>query len=122
VWIQNPLAARCVDVADALYTFMLRVLVQVFTLEGRTPPSKRALLETSLDVMHAMTSVAEAATYFSANDDTPAVRAGLSFAMGGVSLRSTAMRSRRSSLNVFCRSQKDSTSCSQSCGKAATRV
>jgi len=81
VWIRNPLAVRCVDVADALYTFMLRVLVQVFTVEGRTPPSKRALLETSLDVMHAMASVAEAATYFSANDDTPAVRAGLSFAM-----------------------------------------
>ena len=81
VWIRNPLAVRCVDVADALYTFMLRVLVQVFTVEARTPPSKRALLETSLDVMHAMTSVAEAATYFSANDDTPAVRAGLSFAM-----------------------------------------
>ena len=83
VWIQNPLAVRCVDVADALYTFMLRVLVQVFTVEGRTPPSKRALLETSLDVMHAMASVAEAVTYFSANDDTPAVRAGLSFAMAG---------------------------------------
>ncbi len=83
VWIQSPLAVRCVDVADALYTFMLRVLVQVFTVEGRTPPSKRALLETSLDVMHAMASVAEAATYFSANDDTPAVRAGLSFAMAG---------------------------------------
>ena len=83
VWIRNPLAVRCVDVADALYIFMLRVLVQVFTVEGRTPPSKRALLETSLDVMHAMASVAEAATYFSANDETPAVRAGLSFAMAG---------------------------------------
>jgi CDGSH-type Zn-finger protein/uncharacterized Fe-S cluster protein YjdI len=84
IWIRNPLAVRCVDVADALYTFMLRVLVQVFTVEGRTPPSKRALLETSLDVMHAMASVAEAATYFSANDDTPAVRAGLSFATAGI--------------------------------------
>jgi len=83
VWIRNPLAVRCVDVADALYTFMLRVLVQVFTVEGRTPPSKRALLETSVDVMHAMASVAEAVTYLSANDDTPAVRAGLSFAMAG---------------------------------------
>jgi CDGSH-type Zn-finger protein/uncharacterized Fe-S cluster protein YjdI len=83
VWMRNPLAVRCVDVADALYIFMLRVLVQVFTVEGRTPPSKRALLETSLDVMHAMASVAEAATYFSANDDAPAVRAGLSFAMAG---------------------------------------
>jgi CDGSH-type Zn-finger protein/uncharacterized Fe-S cluster protein YjdI len=84
VWMQNPLAVRCVDVADALYIFMLRVLVQVFTVEGRTPPSKRALLETSLDVMHAMASVAEAATYFSANEDSPAVRAGLSFAMAGI--------------------------------------
>jgi CDGSH-type Zn-finger protein/uncharacterized Fe-S cluster protein YjdI len=83
VWIQNPLAVRYVDVADALYTFMLRVLVQVFTVEGRTPPSKRALLETTLDVMHAMTYVAEAVTYFSANGDAPAVRAGLSFAMAG---------------------------------------
>ena len=83
VWIRNPLAVRCVDVADALYTFMLRVLVQVFTVEGRAPPSKRALLETSLDVMHAMASVAEAVTYLSANDETPAVRAGLSFAMVG---------------------------------------
>jgi hypothetical protein len=61
VWIQNPLAVRYVDLADALYTFMLRVLVQVFTVEGRTPPSKRALLETSVDAMHAMASVAEAA-------------------------------------------------------------
>jgi CDGSH-type Zn-finger protein/uncharacterized Fe-S cluster protein YjdI len=83
VWIRNPLAVRCVDVADALYTFMLRVLVQVFTVDGRSPPSKRALLETSLDVMHAMASVAEAVTYLSANGDTPDVRAGLSFAMVG---------------------------------------
>jgi CDGSH-type Zn-finger protein/uncharacterized Fe-S cluster protein YjdI len=81
VWIQNPLAVRYVDLADALYTFMLRVLVQVFAVEGRTPPSKRALLETSVDAMHAMASVAEALTYLSANGDTPAIRAGLSFAM-----------------------------------------
>ena len=75
--------SSCRSAADALYTFMLRVLVQVFTVDGRTPQSKRALLETSLDAMHAMASVAEASTYLSANDDTPAVRAGLSFAMVG---------------------------------------
>jgi CDGSH-type Zn-finger protein/uncharacterized Fe-S cluster protein YjdI len=82
VWIRNPLAARYLDLANTLYAFALGVLVQVFAVENRSVASKRALVETSIDVMHAMASVAETLTHLPANDDAIEVRAGITFAMG----------------------------------------
>ncbi len=81
VWIRQPLTSRFLDLANALYAFMLRILVQVFTLEGRAPASKRALLETSVDTMHALSSVAETLTYLAADEALPGVRGGVTFAM-----------------------------------------
>ncbi len=81
VWIRQPLAARYLDLANTLYAFMLRVLVQVFVVEGRAPASKRALIDTSLDTMHALASIGELLTHLAANEDTPGVHAGVTFAM-----------------------------------------
>ncbi len=81
VWVRAPLAARYMDLANTLYTFMLRVLVQVYAVEHRAPSSKRALVETAVDAMHAMATVAETLTHLDADASAPGVRAGISFAM-----------------------------------------
>jgi CDGSH-type Zn-finger protein/uncharacterized Fe-S cluster protein YjdI len=81
VWIQQPLTARFLDLANALYAYMLRILVQVFTLEGRGAASKRAMIETSVDTMHALAAIAETLTYMVADDALPGVRGGVTFAM-----------------------------------------
>ena len=81
IWIRQPLTARFLDLANALYAFMLRILVQVFTLEGRGPASKRAMIETSVDTMHALSSIAETLTYMAADEALPGVRGGVTFAM-----------------------------------------
>ncbi len=81
VWVRHPLAARYMDLANTLYTFMLRVLVQVYAVEHRAAPSKRALVETAVDAMHAMATVAETLTHLDADPALPGVRAGISFAM-----------------------------------------
>ena len=81
VWIVYPLAAKYVDLANALYTFMLRVLFQVYVVEGRTLESKRVLLETAVDAMHAMAAIAETLTSLPASDELPEIRAGITFAM-----------------------------------------
>jgi CDGSH-type Zn-finger protein/uncharacterized Fe-S cluster protein YjdI len=81
VWIVYPLAAKYVDLANGVYTFMLRVLFQVYVVEGRTLESKRVLLETAVDAMHAMAAIAETLTSLPASDERPEIRAGITFAM-----------------------------------------
>lgn len=80
VWVRAPLAARYMDLANTLYAFMLRSLVQVYAVEHRPAASKRALVECSVDAMHALSTVAETLTHLDANEDGD-VKAGISFAM-----------------------------------------
>ena len=80
VWVRAPLAAKYMDLANTLYSMMLRVLVQIYAVEHRAPASKRALVETTIDTMHALATVAETLTHLDANEGAGA-KAGISFAM-----------------------------------------
>ena len=81
VWVRQPLAARYMDLANTLYALMLRALVQIYAIDHRAPASKRALVDSAVDAMHAMAIVAETLTHLEANASLPGVRAGISFAM-----------------------------------------
>jgi len=81
VWVTEPLASRYIDMANAIYTLMLRVLVQTYSVTGRSRESKRALLDASYALMHSLVPIAETLTRMTANPDYPGVNAGMSFAM-----------------------------------------
>jgi CDGSH-type Zn-finger protein/uncharacterized Fe-S cluster protein YjdI len=81
VWVQEPLAAEYMDLANALYLLMVRLLVQVYAFEDRETDNKRMLLNISFEMMHAMANIGEMLTHMPANEDSPDVHAGMSFAM-----------------------------------------
>jgi len=81
VWVTEPLASRYIDMANAIYTLMLRVLVQVYSITGRSRDSKGALLDTAYALMHSLVPIGESLTRMGANSDQPGVNAGMSFAM-----------------------------------------
>jgi CDGSH-type Zn-finger protein/uncharacterized Fe-S cluster protein YjdI len=79
VWIEAPAAADVVDLANAIYVHMLRLLIQAF---GRTGPEaeKAALIDAAVSLMFAMASVAEHATTLPASIKDNSCNAGMSFA------------------------------------------
>lgn len=80
-WVTEPLAAEYMDIANALYILMLRVLVQIYVIENRPKEAKQTLLNTSYTLMHAMASVAETLTHLPTDDSSDCELAGMSFAM-----------------------------------------
>ncbi len=79
VWIESEQAAVIVDLANAMYAHMLRLLVQTFGRAG-SEAERAALIDAAIAMMHAMTPVAEAANRFPARDGDDSCRAGMSFA------------------------------------------
>jgi CDGSH-type Zn-finger protein/uncharacterized Fe-S cluster protein YjdI len=81
VFIEEPLAALTVDLANALYGQMLRFLVQAF---GRSAPQvadQRALIDAAIAMMQCLVPVAEALTQLPATASKPGVTAGMTFGM-----------------------------------------
>jgi len=81
VFIDEPVAAVALDLANALYGQMLRLLVQAF---GRSAPSQldqRLLVDCAIDTMQCMAPVAEALTRIPASTTRPGIAAGMTFAM-----------------------------------------
>lgn len=81
VWIQDALAVKYLDLANALYVTMLRILVQIYAYNDREETDKKIMLETAFDFMHAMASVSELLTHLPSCNETPEIKAGISFAM-----------------------------------------
>jgi len=73
-------AASLIDLANALYVHMLRMLQQVYSSHVRKASDKQALLKSAYLLMHATTSVAEHLTLLPANPEHPGTAAGMSFA------------------------------------------
>ncbi|MGZ3686247.1 MAG: ferritin-like domain-containing protein [Bdellovibrionota bacterium] len=81
VWITHPVAARLLDLANAIYIFTLRGLTQVYAVENRDPAEKHELLNTSFTLMHALATMGEALSLLPASEEAPDRFAGLSFTM-----------------------------------------
>lgn len=81
VFVDEPLAAQFMDLSNALYMFMLKSLVQIYTIEHRPKAEKKELLEIAFTIMRTMGIVGETLTYMPASPSKPGVNAGMSFAM-----------------------------------------
>ena len=81
VWVTEPLASQYIDLANALYGMMLRLLVQIYAIDNRPKAAKATLLNASYGLMHAMASVAETLTHLPVSRDNPQTLSGMSFAM-----------------------------------------
>jgi CDGSH-type Zn-finger protein/uncharacterized Fe-S cluster protein YjdI len=78
VWIENEEAAQVVDLANASYGLMLRLLAYSYGLP-RPSPEKRLAVELSLALMRAVTPLAERAARLPAGASNPGCHAGVSF-------------------------------------------
>jgi CDGSH-type Zn-finger protein/uncharacterized Fe-S cluster protein YjdI len=79
VWIDLRPAADLMDLANAAYTHMLRLLLQAYA-ETRGVAFQRALVDAGVDLMFVVTKVASAITRMPANLEHPNCTAGMSFA------------------------------------------
>jgi len=81
VLVDEPLAAQFIDLSNALYMFMLKSLVQVYSIENRPSAQKKEMLEIAFTMMHTMGIIGETLTYMPASSSRPGINAGMSFAM-----------------------------------------
>lgn len=78
VWIEDAQASAVVDVANATYQTMLRLLAYSYTLHG--PGGEKGFaVDLSIDLMKAMTLLAESAARRPAGPSNPNCNAGMSF-------------------------------------------
>jgi CDGSH-type Zn-finger protein/uncharacterized Fe-S cluster protein YjdI len=85
VWIENEHAAQCVDVANAAYGLMIRLIAYSYGVP-RPAPAKTAAVDLGIALMKAMTLLAERAARLPAGPSNPECHAGLTF----VALRDAA--------------------------------
>jgi CDGSH-type Zn-finger protein/uncharacterized Fe-S cluster protein YjdI len=78
VWLENEEAAQTVDLANAAYGLMLRLLGYAYVVP-RPSPEKRVALELAQGLMRAFTPLAERAARLPAGPSNPGVNAGVSF-------------------------------------------
>lgn len=78
VWLEHETAARTVDVANACYGLMVRLLAYSYVVP-RPEPEKALAVELALGLMHAVTPLAERAARLPAGPSNPACHAGMSF-------------------------------------------
>ena len=78
VWIEDEQASAVVDVANASYQTMLRLLAYSYAISGPNP-EKNFAVDLSIDLMKAMTLLAESAARRPAGPSNPHCNAGVSF-------------------------------------------
>jgi CDGSH-type Zn-finger protein/uncharacterized Fe-S cluster protein YjdI len=78
VWLEDTQASRIVDLANASYTLMLRLLAYAYSL--RSPSEEKSLaVDVGIGLMRAITSLAEQAARLPAGPSSPGCHAGMSF-------------------------------------------
>jgi CDGSH-type Zn-finger protein/uncharacterized Fe-S cluster protein YjdI len=78
VWLENREAIAVVDLANAAYGLMLRVLSYTYALRGPTP-EKALAVDLAIGLMRAVAPLAERAARLPAGPSNPACNAGMSF-------------------------------------------
>ncbi len=78
VWIEDAQAAATVDLANAAYGLMLRVLAYVYAVPA-SDARKNVLTQLAIGLMRAMSPLAEAAARLPAGPSNPGCNAGMSF-------------------------------------------
>ena len=85
VWIENEDAAQCVDLANAAYGLMIRMVGYSYSVP-RPVPAKAIAVDLGVGLMRAVTLLAERAARLPAGPSNPECHAGLTF----VTLRDAA--------------------------------
>ncbi len=78
VWIADAEAAATVDLANAIYSLMLRMLAYAYQVP-RGVPQKRVAVDLGIGLMRAMTPIAERAVRLPIGPAHPDVNAGMTF-------------------------------------------
>ncbi len=78
VWVELRPAAELLDLVNATYTHMLRLLVQAYS-DTRGVDAQRVLVDASTELMHAIAPLASALTLLPASPEHPGCNAGMSF-------------------------------------------
>jgi CDGSH-type Zn-finger protein/uncharacterized Fe-S cluster protein YjdI len=78
VWIENEDAAQCVDLANAAYGLMVRLVAYSYSVP-RPAPAKAVALDLGIGLMAAMTLLAERAVRLPAGPSNPECHAGMTF-------------------------------------------
>lgn len=82
VWITDPEAVQVLDIANALYNMMLRLLVQSYGRDpGEEGEHKRLFVTLSREMMSVLTPVGEYLCTLPAGPEHPGVNAGVTFTM-----------------------------------------
>ena len=81
VHVNDARAAALLDLANALYNQMLRLLTQAWGRRDADTASKRTLLESAMSLMHVLAKVSEHLATLRATDSAPGVNAGITFAI-----------------------------------------
>lgn len=81
VWINNPQAAKVLDLANAIYGHMLRCLVQAYGRDADDAESKRLFATLARELMSVLTPVCEHLAALPASPDHPGINAGMTFTM-----------------------------------------
>lgn len=79
VWVNEPVASSYLDIGNALYALMVRLLVQTYSMEGRETQSKKVLLDGAFALMHGVARLASLLGQIPAHSDGSDVTAGLTF-------------------------------------------
>ena len=85
VWIENEDAAQCVDLANAAYGLMVRLVAYSYSVP-RPSPAKAVAIDLGIGAMQAVTLLAERAARLAAGPSNPECHAGVTF----VALRDAA--------------------------------
>ena len=96
VWIEDPEASAIVDVANASYQTMLRLIGYAYTIPS-PDPEKALAVDLGIDLMKAMALLGESAARRPAGPSHPECHAGMSF----TALRDTAALPRGASARRF---------------------
>ena len=81
VHIDDPAAAAVLDLANAVYNHMLRLLTQAYGRTAATLAAKKALVGAAIDSMGVLAAVSAYLATLPASPDAPGVNAGVTFAM-----------------------------------------
>ncbi|MEJ0011554.1 MAG: ferritin-like domain-containing protein [Bauldia sp.] len=81
VYIDNPMAAKVLDLANAVYSHALRCLVQSYGRTADDQAAKKMYLDAAIDLMFVLTEIGPYLASLPAGKAHPGVNAGVTFTM-----------------------------------------
>ena len=79
IWIDDARAVPYLDLGNAIYSLMLRFLLQLYSMEKRTAEARKVLLEGAFSLMQRIGAIGAILSQLPASPKVPGVNAGLSF-------------------------------------------